>query len=57
MLLKTDDLRQWIGYDRKADMKARGITRHKTNFGGHRDTSGKMRKTYVRDLQIVEATE
>jgi len=37
------------------DLKAMGITRHADNFGGHR--SEKMRKTYVRELQIIEATE
>lgn len=37
------------------DLKAAGVTRHKTNFGGHR--SPKMRKTYVRELQVIEATE
>lgn len=37
------------------DLKSAGITRHKDNFGGHR--SEKMRKTYVRELQIIEATE
>ena len=37
------------------DLKAAGITRHKSNHGGHR--SEKMRKVYVRDLPKIEATE
>jgi integrase len=36
------------------DLKAKGISDHKTNFGGHRDKSGKMRRTYVRKLQLVQ---
>ena len=39
------------------DLKAAGITDQKDNHSGHRDTSGKMRKTYVRKLQIVEPAE
>jgi len=34
------------------DIKACGITRQKDNWGGHR--SAKMRKVYVRNLQIVQ---
>jgi len=37
------------------DLKAAGISRHRDNFGGHR--SEKMRRTYVRELQVIEATE
>ena len=36
------------------DLKAKGITDHQDNFGGHR--SPQMRKTYVRALQEVPAT-
>lgn len=36
------------------DLKAKGISDHKDNFGGHR--SPNMRKVYVRKLQEVEAT-
>jgi integrase len=36
------------------DLKAKGISDHRDNFGGHR--SGKMRKVYVRKLQRVPAT-
>ena len=33
------------------DLKAKGISDHKDNFGGHRSAS--MRKVYVRKLQEV----
>ena len=36
------------------DLKAKGITDHQDNFGGHRSPA--MRKTYVRALQEVPAT-
>ena len=36
------------------DLKAKGISDHQDNFGGHR--SGRMRKVYVRKLQRVPAT-
>ena len=36
------------------DLKAKGITDHKDNFGGHR--SPQMRKTYVRQLPVIPAT-
>ena len=36
------------------DLKAKGISDHKDNFGGHRSAS--MRKVYVRKLQEVAAT-
>ena len=36
------------------DLKAKGISDHKDNFGGHR--SPNMRKVYVRKLKEVEAT-
>jgi integrase len=36
------------------DLKAKGISDHKDNFGGHR--SPNMRKVYVRKLQEIEAT-
>ena len=37
------------------DLKAKGISDHQDNFGGHR--SPNMRKVYVRKLQEVEATK
>lgn len=37
------------------DIKAMGIGKQKDNFGGHR--SEKMRKVYVRELQVVEPPE
>ena len=37
------------------DIKSKGISDHKDNFGGHR--SRNMRKVYVRKLQEVEATK
>lgn len=37
------------------DLKAAGISRHKHHHGGHR--SPKMRKTYLRTLPSIEATE
>ena len=36
------------------DLKAKGITDHKDNHGGHR--SPQMRKTYVRQLPEIPAT-
>jgi len=36
------------------DLKAKGVSDHKDNFAGHR--SARMRKTYVRKLQEVQAT-
>ena len=36
------------------DLKAKGISDHETNHGGHRDP--KMRKVYVRTLQEIPAT-
>ena len=36
------------------DLKAKGISDHEQNFGGHRSPS--MRRTYVRTLQEVPAT-
>jgi integrase len=36
------------------DLKAKGISDHQDNFGGHRSPA--MRKTYVRDLQEIPAT-
>jgi integrase len=37
------------------DIKSKGISDHKDNFGGHRSLN--MRKVYVRKLQEVEATK
>lgn len=39
------------------DLKAMGASSQKDNFAGHRDKSGKMRKTYVRKLQIIQPPE
>lgn len=51
-------MRAWVakGNERFTfhDLKAAGITDQKDNFGGHKDTSGKMRKVYVRQLPVVE---